>query len=616
MKTRTAVPTSAHPSTMFRHLRTAIAARLLGCDALWNLYGPTETTIYSTGCRVRDPARASVIGRPIANTRAYVLDGNRQPVPANVPGELYIGGDGLARGYWRQPDLTAERFVPDPFSSETGARLYRTGDLVRMLPDGEIDFLGRIDRQVKLRGYRIELGEVESVLRGHPAVQAAVAKVVERSPGDRRLAVWFVPRAGHAPDHLEMRELLQRTLPAYMQPSVLVGIPALPLTPNGKVDTNALQLPESGVLDPSCARRPPLASSEVVMVHIWEDVLRRRPIGLDDDFFELGGHSLLGASLLVRIEKAFGVKLPLVSLFQAPTAARMLELLDGGHHAVPASQVIPLWTAGSRPPLVIVSLHPIFRALTLRLPADQPIYGLSLFDASALPLPCRLEEIAAQNAGRLRQLGDGRPLVLAGWCADGVLAYEMAQQLRAVGIAVPLLVLFDSHNPTAVRRGLWPGRDRFRFHLASVSRLGSAQVLAYARDRLQTLAARLQTKFWRAGYRRRMSSGLDVDPGLRDPERILSLAVAEYLPQPYPGSVLLVRPESRPAGRFADSAFGWNELVPHLRTMDVPGNHVEMFREPNVDAMAAALNSVLPEIGSGFAGSKPSPAARPATVAG
>lgn len=179
-------------------LTPAIAARLLGCDALWNLYGPTETTIYSTGCRVRDPARASVIGRPIANTRAYVLDGNRQPMPAGVPGELYIGGDGLARGYWRQPDLTAERFVPDPFSSETGARLYRTGD--------------------------------------------------------RRLAVWFVPRAGHAPDHLEMRELLQRTLPAYMQPSVLVGIPALPLTPNGKVDTNALQLPESGVLDPSCAR--------------------------------------------------------------------------------------------------------------------------------------------------------------------------------------------------------------------------------------------------------------------------------------------------------------------------------------------------------------------------
>lgn len=270
----------------------------------------------------------------------------------------------------------------------------------------------------------------------------------------------------------------------------------------------------------------------------------------------------------------------------------------------------------SRPPLVIVSLHPIFRALTLRLPADQPIYGLSLFDASALPLPCRLEEIAAQNAGRLRQLGDGRPLVLAGWCADGVLAYEMAQQLRAVGIAVPLLVLFDSHNPTAVRRGLWPGRDRFRFHLASVSRLGAAQVLAYARDRVQTLAARLQTKFWRAGYRRRMYSGPDVDPGLRDPERILSLAVAEYLPQPYPGSVLLVRPESRPAGRFADPAFGWNELVPHLRTVDVPGNHVEMFREPNVDAMAAALNSVLPEIGSGFAGSKPSLAARAATVAG
>jgi thioesterase domain-containing protein len=284
----------------------------------------------------------------------------------------------------------------------------------------------------------------------------------------------------------------------------------------------------------------------------------------------------------------------------------MLELIDGAHSAVPALQVIPLWTAGSRPPLVLVGLQPIFRTLTLRLPADQPVYGLSLFDTSTLPLPYRLEEIAAQYVGLLRRFGDGRPLVLAGWCVDGVLAYEMAQQLRAVGIDVPLLVLFDSYNPAAVRRGFWPSRNRWRFHLASVSRLDAAGLLAYARDRVQTLAARLRTRFWRAGYRRRMESGRDVDPSLRDPAQILNLAVAEYLPQPYPGSILLLRPESRPTGDFADPAFGWTGLVPHLRSVDVPGNHVEMFREPNVEAMAAALQSALPEMGSGFAEPEPS----------
>ena len=597
-------------------LTPAIAAKLVSCGALWNLYGPTETTIYSTGCRVHDPARATVIGRPIANTTAYILDANRQPVPAGVSGELYIGGDGLARGYWGRPDLTAERFLPDPFSRETRARLYRTGDLVRWLPDGDIDFLGRIDRQVKLRGYRIELGEIEAVLRGHPAVQAAVAKVVELTPDDRRLAAWFVAHAECALSDVELRKLLQRTLPAYMQPSVLIGVPALPLTPNGKVDVNALQIPVSGVVDPSCVDRPPLTSSEVVMVHIWEDVLRRRPIALNDDFFELGGHSLLGASLLVRVEKAFGVKLPLVSLFQAPTAARMLELIEGAQGAVPALQLIPLWTAGSRPPLVWVGLQPIFRQLTSRLPADQPVYGLSLFDTSTLPLPYRLEEIAAQHVGLLRSFGDGRPLVLAGWCVDGVLAYEIAQQLRNAGIAVPLLVLFDSFNPTSVQRRFWPSRNRVRFHLASVSRLGAAGVLAYARDRAQTLAARLRTRFWQAGYRRRIDSGRDVDPSLRDPEQILKLAAAEYSPRPYPGTTLLLRPASRPAGDPGDPASGWTGLVPHLRAVDVPGDHVEMFRGANVDAIAAALESALPEIGSGVAGSEPSrPTAAAASTA-
>ena len=574
-------------------LTPAIAARLLSCGALWNCYGPSETTIYSTGCRVPDPARASLIGRPIANTRAYVLDGNRQPVPADAAGELYIGGHGLARGYLNRPDLTAERFVPDPFAEEPGARLYRTGDLVRLLPDGNLDFLGRIDDQVKLRGYRIELGEIETVLREHPAVLAAAAKVVEPAPGDRRIAAWFVPRPGRMPSEAELREPLKRKLPPYMQPAALVSVPALPMTPSGKCDRSALRLPESATLHSSRARRSPLTGMEVLMVQIWENTLRRRPIGLDDDFFELGGHSLLGARLLARVEKAFGAKLPLVSFFIAPTAGRMLELLNSPGGALPASQVIPLWTTGSRAPLVLVDPHQIYRPLTLRLPADQPIYGLSLFDASTLPAPFRLEQIAARQVDALRRFHAAGPLVLAGWCAEGVLAYEMAQQLRALGTEVALLVLFDSYNPAAQGGGPWLRRERLRYHIAAASRLGAAQVLAYGRDRLRTLAKRIRTESWRAGYRRRIQSGRDIDPNLREPAQILALAATEYSPQPYLGPVLLFRPQSRPAGSFADAAFGWSELVPRLRTVDVPGNHKDMFQEPNVETMAAALEDLL-----------------------
>ena len=573
-------------------LTPAIAAPLLACGALWNLYGPTETTVYSTAARVRDPALASVIGKPIANTRAYVLDPNREPVPVGVPGELYIGGDGLARGYWNRPGLTAERFLPDPFSVEAGALVYRTGDLVRRLPDGNLDYLGRLDHQVKLRGHRIELGEIEAVLRGHPAVLAAAAKLVEWAPGDRRLAVWFVPRPGPPPSEPDLRALLKRTLPAYMQPAALVGLPALPLTPNGKLDRNALRLPDSSPVASSSPHRAPASAREVFMVQIWEDVLGRRPIGLDDDFFELGGHSLLGASLLVRVEKAFGARLPLVSLFLAPTAARMLELLNTTSGGVPPLQVIPLRTAGARAPLVMVS-QAIFRPLTLRLPVEQPVYGLSLFDASAVPVHFRLEQIAAQHVELLRGFRDGAPLVLAGWCAEGVLTYEMAQQLQALGIPVPLLVLFDSHNPAALRAGSWLNREHLQHHLAVVSRLRAAQVLAHGRGLVDALGTRLRTRSWRAAYHRRMESGPALDPGLRQPDQMLHHAVSEYSPRHYPGPVLLFRPESRPAGRFADAASGWRDLIPQLRTIDVPGNHVEMFHEPNVAIMAAALDDAL-----------------------
>jgi amino acid adenylation domain-containing protein len=582
-----------------------LAQRLLPCGALWNLYGPTECTIYSTGCRVRDAGRASIIGKPIANTRAYVVDGNGGPVPAGVPGELWIGGAGVAPGYWKRDDLTAERFVPDRFGADPAARLYRTGDLVRWLPDGNLDFLGRIDHQVKLRGHRIELGEIESVLREHPAVLAAVAKVVEASPGDRRLAAWFVLRPDGVCLEADLRDLLKRRLPSYMRPAFLVRLGALPLTPNGKMDRNALCLPDCLPSGDAGVRREPSVSREIILAEIWEDVLGHRPIGLDDDFFELGGHSLLGARLLTRVEKAFGAKLPMESLFLAPTVARMLELLSRESSGDSAPPVIPLRIGTRRVPLVLTDIQPLYRSLSLRLPAEQSVYGMASIDPSGLPLPFNLEQIAARQVEVLLRFHPAGPLALAGWCAAGVLAYEMAQQLTARGIDVPLLALFDSYN-SAAQNAHWLSRERLRYHLAAASRLPAGPLMEYGRGRLQTLARRIRTKVWRTRYRIGLMTGQGIAGSLRHPDQVLGLAASEYSPRPYSGVVLFFRPQSRPAGDHADAAFGWRELALRLRVVDVPGNHVEMFREPNVALMAEAFEAALRGVEA-----EPAPGPRP-----
>jgi acyl-coenzyme A synthetase/AMP-(fatty) acid ligase len=295
---------------------TDLAAALLarGCE-VWNLYGPTETTIWSTTQRVLAPDDALSIGRPIAHTSLHILDQGMNPLPVDVAGELFIGGDGLARGYHGRPDLTAEKFVPDPFGAP-GARLYATGDLARRLTGGRIEFLGRIDQQVKLRGFRIELGEIEAALRTHPAVRAAAVAVHEAAVGEKRLVAYVVgsddvPAAG-------LREHLRARLPDYMVPAAYVSLATLPLTPNGKLDRRALPAPE-GLDAASSEFVAPRDPTEQVLADVWREVLQIERIGARDNFFELGGHSLLAAQALARIRKIFQVELPLRTFFEAAT---------------------------------------------------------------------------------------------------------------------------------------------------------------------------------------------------------------------------------------------------------------------------------------------------------
>ncbi|HEX2202782.1 MAG TPA: amino acid adenylation domain-containing protein [Longimicrobium sp.] len=317
-------------------------ALLAGGAELWNLYGPTETTVWSTVAKVEREGPIT-LGRPVANTRVYVLHDDGAPAPVGVPGELCIGGAGVARGYLGRPELTAEKFVPDPFAGGE-ARMYRTGDRVRWRADGTLEFYGRLDTQVKLRGFRIELGEIESVLREHPGVAEAAALVREDVPGDARLVAYLVAK-GAAPPVSELRALLRTKVPEYMVPSAFVTLEALPLTPNGKVDRRALPAPDAAATAPEDTYVAPSTETETQIATIWAELLRRGRVGVNDSFFELGGHSLLATQVMGRIRQTMGASLPVRVLFEARTVAELAKRVDEAK-AAPAKG--PRLSAASR----------------------------------------------------------------------------------------------------------------------------------------------------------------------------------------------------------------------------------------------------------------------------
>ena len=295
-------------------------------DKVYNLYGPSETTTYST-CTLVPRGSSVTIGKPIANTRCYVLDGDRNPVPIGVKGELYLGGVGLARGYYRQPELTAERFLRDPFSRDPNARLYRTGDLCRWLANGTIEYLGRADFQVKIRGFRIELGEIESALREHVDVHEVLVMAREDARGDKRLLAYVVPAENRACTTKELRDYLKEKLPDYMIPAAWVVLPALPLTPNGKLDRKKLPAPDADAHFRSVYEAP-RGVNEARLARLWAEVLKLERVGRHDNFFDLGGHSLRATQLLSRIRGALGVDVPLRQLFEMPTVAEFAEYIE------------------------------------------------------------------------------------------------------------------------------------------------------------------------------------------------------------------------------------------------------------------------------------------------
>jgi amino acid adenylation domain-containing protein len=448
-------------------------------ERLYNLYGPTEDTTYSTFALVsRNSDEPPNIGRPIANTQAYILDRNLQPVPAGTPGELCLGGAGLARGYLGDPERTRDRFLPDPHGLQPGGRLYRTGDLAAFLPSGEIRYLGRLDKQVKIRGFRVELGEVETALRAHHAVRDAAVSAWTNEEEDKHLVACVVPRTAStgredSPLTRELREHLQSRLPAYMVPSYFLFLDELPLTPNGKIDYLRLPQPDRvRAASPSGPARPP-TDVEQKLAALFAETLGLAEMGIHDSFFEKGGHSLLATRLVARIRSEFHVNLPLAALFEAPTVAGLAERIGGLSSDSPTRQalpecVVPLARGRSRPILFCLppaAGSPLCYLHLVRHIGDQwPVYGFQspgLLEGG-LPLTT-VEAMAADYLRALRAVQPAGPYWIAGWSFGGLLAIEMARQLRAANGEIAFLGLLDSgaFDSAAPGRKLRP-RDIWR----------------------------------------------------------------------------------------------------------------------------------------------------------
>ncbi|MEL5246185.1 amino acid adenylation domain-containing protein [Serratia nevei] len=428
-------------------------ARLLqerGPVHLIHAYGPTETTTFATTARIeRAEGEARLpIGKPIGNTRAYLLDARGRPVPMGAVGELHIGGVGVALGYLNRPELTAQRFLSDPFNPVGGGRMYRTGDLARYLPDGSLEYQGRCDQQIKLRGFRIEPGEIEVQLAASPWVREAVVQVcsTEHHP---RLVAWIVPTADVDRSALQgqLRAYLSERLPEYMVPSAYVWLDALPLTANGKLDRRALPEPERAAVG-TREYAAPQGETETTLARVWCELLEIGQIGRHDNFFELGGHSLLAVRLSSQLRQQ-GITLPVQAIFNHPILTELAERIDRRTAEAPLRKAVPARSSGSRPPLFFVPTgfgdHSYVFELAKEIDETFPVYAVPW--PAVEEKPATMSDMAASAVALIREVQPQGPYHLAGYSSGGVLAYAIAEQLQSVGEAVAFLGLIDTLRP-------------------------------------------------------------------------------------------------------------------------------------------------------------------------
>ncbi len=585
---------------------------------LHNLYGPTEAAVDVTywACERDSRLRTVPIGRPIANTQIYILDWNLHPVPIGVAGELHIGGIGLARGYHNRAELTAENFIPDPFRKEPGARLYKTGDLARYLPDGAIEYLGRLDHQVKIRGFRIELGEIESVLAGLPAVREVVVVAREDVAGDKRLVAYLTANGGEPPKDSELRGLFQAKLPEYMVPSAFVTLDRFPLTPNGKVDRKALPMPDLARPELENAFAAPRTPTEEVLARIWCEVLGLKQIGTRDNFFDLGGHSLLAVRLQSRVEKELGRKLPLAAFFQAPTVGELASLWVAETTVAEVHRFTPRAPAGQQP---LFCFHFLNNAQCLAnyLEPKWPVCFIeSPFDEELRlwherrRIAITMEELAGRCLATIQHVQPRGPYYLVGWCFGGVLAFEVASQLTLLGENVAVLALLDAYYFAGMnRRSLAPMRqwayyawqkwerhvwERSLYHARQISQQGISYLSTLSRRKLEGAKTRRSQLEAMCAGGRLLADEETERIRLRQVEFVAQLQ-RPYKGKPYAGNAVLIRRRSDPFMTFDPGATnGWEEVIRgNLQVEELRCKHDEFFEKPHINKVVSWLDGYL-----------------------
>ena len=587
-------------------LSAELAARFynLSDAELHNLYGPTEASIDVTwwACDRDRQLRTVPIGRVIDNTKAYVLDQNFRLVPIGVPGELYLGGVQLARGYSGRAELTAERFVPDPFSETGGERLYRTGDRARICDGGRIEYLGRLDHQVKVRGNRIELGEIETVLQQHESVKECVVIAREEGPGGTSLAAYVVAKPGHQVESDRLRKFLRERLPEYMVPAAVVGLDQMPLTENGKLQRSALPAPDFA----QRAFAAPRNAVEEKLSQIWAETLGLERVGIDDDFFEVGGHSLLAMLVLSQVQAAFGLELPLRYLFESPTVAGFAERLHAtGESAVVTSpmdsSLVEIQPHGSQRPFFCV--HPgggnvyCYMSLSRHLGKDQPFYAFRSIGLEANETPYhQIVDMALHYLGAMRSVQPDGPYLLGGWSMGGLVAYEMAQQLVKQGQRVELLALMDAEVPSVEEKQSESTTDLLLAYFSQDLDL-SLDPRLFNWEKFNQLDHDEQTAYILEQARK--SNLISPDFKLVEAQRLSQVlkantrALNSYLPSRYAGAITLFRAEEVLARSTREETMGWDNYASAVEVYKVAGNHYTMIREPFVKVLAVQLEQAI-----------------------
>lgn len=583
----------------------------------YNVYGPTETTICATADLVRQVQDPLPIGAPLGNTLAYVLDEHGRILPPLAHGELFIGGPTVGRGYFRRPDLTAERFIPDPFSRIAGGRLYRTGDLVRMGLDGKLEFIDRLDSQVKIRGYRIELGEIEGVMRTLPAIEDAVVVVRGDASSEKTLAGFFTLRPGARASLEEVSGYLSQLLPSYMVPPSLTLLEAFPLNSNGKTDraklaamAPAASAKSSDVINPAAVAapsHPKLQQIERDLCAWCSELLKVPDVSPTVDFFEIGGQSLAAAELMHRLSKSYGPHIRLSSLIKVRTMRGLAELAlreaDGSSRTEPFSPVVEVRGSGHKTPLFLIAglggNVVNFELLSRRLPEDRPIYAIETRGTSRnLDILTTVEEMAEAYLEEVRRIQPNGPYYLCGYSFGGVIAFEMAQQLAAVGEELGIVGLIDTPE--------WHYTQRVMSSFNLLMRLrvlhgGAVKRVLFGPDRKAALRKRLNAVSTRCRVAYDHLRGRHLEAAIASAEQRNLRALTQYEPQYYSGEIHFFHCSDPALDRGADPLLGWGNLARHIIVSEIPGEHGSLTVEPYVGFLATALHQSLDSLENGVA---------------